>query len=107
MAPAIAVAALLAVAVVAGLRSPDPMPFLRAQTASLRGIPHGMTMAAANRATLELRNALAKLPLAGKILAAWGLAEIAKRAGDEAGRREMRAFIEKHAPHLKAVLERV
>jgi hypothetical protein len=53
----------------------------------------------------ELRQAKARLPLLGQILAAWGLAAIARRSGDTAVLNEMRAFIEQRAPYFAPVLE--
>ena len=68
-------------------------------------------LALAGRATQstagELRTAHAQLPLVGQILAAWGLARIAKSTGDAAEHRTMTAFIVKHAPHFTPVLESV
>jgi len=52
----------------------------------------------------ELRAALARLPLLGQILAAWGLTMVAKRSGDVTKFQEMRAFIERQAPHFTPVL---
>lgn len=52
----------------------------------------------------ELRAAHAKLPLVGQLLAAWGLAAIAKRESEVAELATMRTFIEKRAPHFAPVL---
>jgi hypothetical protein len=53
----------------------------------------------------ELRTAHGELPLLGQIMAAWGLARIAKSRGDAAEYRAMKAFIEKHAPYFTPMLE--
>lgn len=49
----------------------------------------------------ELRTALAKLPLVGQILAAWGLAAIARAEGNDAELAAMRSFLAQHAPHAR------
>lgn len=47
------------------------------------------------------------MPRVGQILAAWGLAAIAKKNGRAGELREMGALIEQRAPHLKPVLESI
>jgi hypothetical protein len=54
----------------------------------------------------ELRTALAKLPLLGQLLAAWGLAAIGKSGGSANQFQEMCAFIRANAPHATALLHR-
>ena len=53
----------------------------------------------------ELRNAMTRLPVLGQILAAWGLAVIARSMGDVAEVNRLRSFIEQQAPHFTPVLE--
>jgi len=53
----------------------------------------------------ELRVALAKLPLVGQLLAAWGLAIIAKGNGNMSELRAMQALIKKQAPFFAPVIE--
>jgi hypothetical protein len=64
-------------------------------------------LALAGRATSttadELRTAMTRLPVLGQILAAWGLAMIAKSSGAGDELRAMQEFIERHAPHLAPV----
>lgn len=66
-------------------------------------------LALAGRATEttadELRVAFAELPLLGKLLAAWGLAALAKRTGDESRLAELQDFIRANAPHFAPVIE--
>lgn len=52
----------------------------------------------------ELRTAFARLPMMGQILAAWGLAMIAKTSGAAEEVRAMRDFITQRAPHFSPVL---
>jgi hypothetical protein len=65
-------------------------------------------MALSGRATgttaEELRTALARLPLLGQVLAAWGLALIARNNGQDAELQAMRSFVATRAPHLEPVL---
>jgi len=51
----------------------------------------------------ELDEARRELPVLGQILAAWGLAALAKTHGNAAKLREMRAFLEATAPHFKPI----
>jgi hypothetical protein len=51
----------------------------------------------------ELEVAHRDLPLLGQILAAWGLAALAKTHGRTARLRELRAFLEATAPHFKPI----
>lgn len=59
------------------------------------------TMNDESRRVLEL--AREKLPLLGKVLAAWGLAAIAKREENEAHLAEQVTFLRAHAPHFAPV----
>jgi hypothetical protein len=65
-------------------------------------------LALAGRATdttrEELTTALTKLPPLGQILAAWGLAAIAKQHGDAEQLASMRSLIATRAPHFAPVL---
>lgn len=53
----------------------------------------------------ELRNAMARLPLVGQILAAWGLAVIARSSGDLDELSRMQLFIEQRAPYCRPILQ--
>lgn len=53
-----------------------------------------------DRIVEELREAHARLPLLGQILAAWGLAVSAEKRGDPIEYETMRSFIERHAPYV-------
>ncbi len=55
----------------------------------------------------ELSVAFTSLPLVGQILAAWGLALIARDHGDVAQLEFMQNFIRKHGPYLRPVLESI
>lgn len=60
---------------------------------------------ATDTTTQELRTALAQLPLLGQVLAAWGLALIAKSTGASTELREMQAFLKKNAPYFVSSIE--
>jgi len=51
----------------------------------------------------QLRQAMAKLPLLGKVIAAWGLAVLAKRQGSDALASDLRGFVTSHAPHFSTI----
>lgn len=53
----------------------------------------------------ELREARSRLPLTGQLIAAWGLAAAAKRAGHSTEFLAMRQFIQSAAPHFSPVLK--
>lgn len=55
----------------------------------------------------ELRTARTQLPLMGQILAAWGLAVIARNDGDLTELRAMQQFIQQRGPHLTPVLQSI
>ena len=55
----------------------------------------------------ELRTARTRLPLLGKLSAAWGLSVIAKRNGNSPEYQAMRMFIESTAPHFTPVLQSI
>jgi hypothetical protein len=65
-------------------------------------------LALAGRATetteRELRTAFAQLPHVGRVLAAWGLAAIARSNGSRAELEAMQSFIRETAPHATALL---
>jgi hypothetical protein len=83
--------------------------FPGSQTSELALRTHrNLGLALAGRATAttgdELRTALTRLPPLGQLLAAWGLAAIAKQNGDEQEREARRQLIAKRAPHFAPVL---
>jgi hypothetical protein len=55
----------------------------------------------------ELRTAHARLPLLGSIIAAWGLAVIAKHKGEHDRSQTLRKFIADRAPHFAPVLQSI
>lgn len=82
--------------------------FPGAQTSELafrtyRNLGLALTGRATNTTADELRIAMTKLPMLGQLLAAWGLAMIAKTSGAADDLRAMREFIEKRAPHFAPV----
>jgi hypothetical protein len=82
----------------------------RTATLALRTYEN-LGVALAGRATNatrdELRKAFARLPLLGRILAAWGLATSAQASGDATELRTMQQFLERNAPHLAPILASV
>ena len=83
-----------------------------AKTAELAFLNHinlGMILAGSDTPDSRdvLRTAFEKLPLLGKILAAWGLAVAANRAGDSAGFKRMTDFVAENAPHFRTVLDSI
>ena len=51
----------------------------------------------------SLERSMAKLPVTGKLLAAWGLAVAYHRNGDDAKRQTMQKFLHEAAPHCVAL----
>ena len=55
----------------------------------------------------ELLDAFGKLPLIGKIVAAWALAVISRRNGDVKQFEMMRTFVHARAPHFRPILQSI
>ncbi|HEY0158059.1 MAG TPA: hypothetical protein VGF28_12305 [Thermoanaerobaculia bacterium] len=99
-------------AVMAGQQAALDPAFPGATTAAVAFRTYrNLGMALAGRATPttaeELRGALTRLPLLGQILAAWGLALIARGNGDAGELRSMQDFVQQRAPHLEPVLRSI
>lgn len=72
-----------------------------------RNLGLALTGRATSTTEEELRTALARMTIVGQIIAAWGLARIAKHNGAAEDLQAMRSFLEKRAPHLAPVLASV
>ena len=82
------------------------------QTAELafrtyRNVGLALSGRATSSAADELRGAHARLPLIGQVLAAWGLAAIARRDGNGEELQSMQRFLTERAPYCEPVLRSV
>src|SRR5262245_7282648 len=69
-----------------------------------RNLGHALSGRETDTTSLELHAAFAQLPLLGRLIAAWGLAVIAKSRNSSSELQQMHLFIKTTAPHCSALL---